>query len=203
MLALYLYLDQYEMHHTQHEKQAEVRLETARRLTWLAVLGEKFHKVNLWFFHQFMLFLRWCFIGNEKNKEVTQEKQAVWLKENLIEFGPTFIKIGQSLGTRADLLPLPFVKALGELQDSVPPFSNEIAFARIEKELGKKINEVYAEFDIEPDCRRVFRTGLSRKTLYGRRSCGQSSASESRGNHQRRHRNFAKSREICRKISFA
>jgi predicted unusual protein kinase regulating ubiquinone biosynthesis (AarF/ABC1/UbiB family) len=54
------------------------------------------------------------------------------------------------MGTRADLLPLPFVKALGELQDSVPPFPNEIAFARIEKELGKKINEVYQEFDIEP-----------------------------------------------------
>ncbi len=150
MLALYLYLDQYEMHHAQHLKQAEVRMETASRLTWLAVLGEKFHKVNLWFFHQFMLFLVWWFLGSEANKELNHEKQAVWLKENLIELGPTFIKIGQSLGTRADLLPLPFVKALGELQDSVPSFPNEIAFARIEKELGKKINQVYAEFDIEP-----------------------------------------------------
>ncbi len=150
MLSLYLYLDQYDLHHAQHEKMAQARLETARRLTWLAVLGEKFHKVNLWFFHQSLLFLRWYFIGNDKNKEVTQEKQSVWLKENLIKLGPTFIKIGQSLGTRADLLPLPFVKALGELQDNVPPFPNEIAFARIEKELGKKINQVYAEFDIEP-----------------------------------------------------
>ncbi len=150
MLALYLYLDQYEMHHTQHLKQSEARLETARRLTWLAVLGEKFHKVNLWFFHQFMLLVKWWFLGTEANKELNHEKQAVWLKENLITLGPTFIKIGQSLGTRADLLPLPFVKALGELQDSVPPFPNEIAFARIEKELEKKINQIYAEFDIEP-----------------------------------------------------
>ena len=47
MLALYLYLDQYDMHRAQHIKQSEVRLETARRLTWLAVLGEKFHKVNM------------------------------------------------------------------------------------------------------------------------------------------------------------
>lgn len=149
-LALYLYLDQYEMHHAQHLKQAENRLASARRLTWLAVLGEKFYKINLWFFHQFILFLRWWFIGAEKNKELNQEKQAVWLKENLIELGPTFIKIGQSMGTRADLLPLPFVKALGELQDNVPSFPNAIAFARIEKELGKKISEVYQEFDIEP-----------------------------------------------------
>jgi predicted unusual protein kinase regulating ubiquinone biosynthesis (AarF/ABC1/UbiB family) len=47
-------------------------------------------------------------------------------------------------------LPLPFVKALGELQDNVPSFPNAVAFARIEKELGKKISEVYAEFDVEP-----------------------------------------------------
>ena len=58
MLALYLYLDQYDLHHAQHLKQAENRLEIARKLTWLAVLGEKFHKINLWFFHQFVLLLR-------------------------------------------------------------------------------------------------------------------------------------------------
>ena len=150
MLALYLYLDQYEMHHAQHLKKAEARSEIAHKLTWLAVLGEKFYKVNLWFFHQFILLLKWFFVGEESNKELNHEKQAVWLKENLITLGPTFIKIGQSMGTRADLLPLPFVKALGELQDNVPSFPNAIAFARIEKELGKKINEVYKEFDIEP-----------------------------------------------------
>ncbi len=149
-LALYLYLDQYDLHHAQHQKQAEARMTTAQRLTWLAILGEYFYKIKLWFFHQFLLLLRRFYIGGETNKERNQEKQAVWLKENLINLGPTFIKIGQSLGTRADLLPLPFVKALGELQDDVPKFPNEIAFARIEKELGKKINEVYAEFDVEP-----------------------------------------------------
>jgi predicted unusual protein kinase regulating ubiquinone biosynthesis (AarF/ABC1/UbiB family) len=149
-LALYLYLDQLDVHIVQQKKLAEHRLATARRLTWLAVLGERVHRVNLWFIHQFLYLLRWFFIGGEVNKEVRQEKQAVWLKEKLIELGPTFIKIGQSLGTRADLLPLSFVKALGELQDAVPPFPNEIAFARIEKELGKKINEVYQEFELEP-----------------------------------------------------
>lgn len=150
MLSLYLYLDQYDMHRAQHLRQAEMRLETARRLTRFAVLGEKLYRVKLWFFHQFILLLKWFFVGAESDKDLNQEKQAVWLKENLIKLGPTFIKIGQSMGTRADLLPLPFVKSLGELQDSVPPFPNAIAFARIEKELGKKISEVYKEFDIEP-----------------------------------------------------
>ena len=150
MLALYLYLDQYDVHHTQHLKHAETRMATAKRLTWLAILGEKFYQTNLAFFHDLMLLTRRFLVGGETNKELNHEKQAVWLKENLIELGPTFIKLGQSLGTRADLLPLPFVKALGELQDSVPSFPNSIAFARIEKELGRKISEVYAEFDVEP-----------------------------------------------------
>jgi Predicted unusual protein kinase len=150
MLSLYLYLDQYEVHRKQHLKVKEHREQQARKLTWLAVLGEKFYGARLWLFHIFILLLRRIFVGSETNKELNQEKQAVWLKENLIKLGPTFIKIGQSMGTRADLLPLPFVKALGELQDSVPPFPNEIAFARIEKELGKKINQVYEEFDLEP-----------------------------------------------------
>ena len=90
-----------------------------------------------------MKLVRRLAIGGERDREKNQEKQAVWLKEKLIELGPTFIKIGQSMGTRADLLPLPFVIELGTLVDQVPPFPNEIAFARIEHELGKKINEVY------------------------------------------------------------
>ncbi len=150
MLGLYLYLDQYEMHRKQHLKVQEFRLENARKLTSLAVLGEKFYAVRLWFFHQFILILQWFFVGNEDNKLKNQEKQALWLKDEIIKLGPTFIKIGQSMGTRADLLPLPFVKELGTLVDDVPAFPNEVAFARIEKELGKKINQVYAEFDIEP-----------------------------------------------------
>jgi predicted unusual protein kinase regulating ubiquinone biosynthesis (AarF/ABC1/UbiB family) len=78
------------------------------------------------------------------------ERQGVWLKEHLIKLGPTFIKIGQSLGTRADLLPLAYIKELALLQDQVPPFSNEEAFARIESELGRTLAEGYAEIDPAP-----------------------------------------------------
>lgn len=149
-LALYLYLDQYETHRSGMLRYAKERMKTAQRLTRAAVYGEKLYGVRLWLFHRFMLLLRRFFLGSETNREVNQERQAIWLKEKLIELGPTFIKIGQSMGTRADLLPLPFVVALGELQDNVPPFPNEIAFARIEKELGLKINEVYKEFELQP-----------------------------------------------------
>ena len=150
MLSLYLYLDQYDIHRGQQDKQKRERLKKAMRLTRVAVYGEKLYAVRLWFLQQFTLLLRRFFVGNALNKETNQEKQAVWLREKLIELGPTFIKMGQSMGTRADLLPLPFVVELGTLVDSVPPFPNEVAFARIEHELGKKINEVYAEFELEP-----------------------------------------------------
>lgn len=149
-LALYLYLDQYETHRKAQVRHAKERMRTAMRLTRAAVYGEKLYSVRLWFFHRAMLVLKWLFLGSETSREVNQQKQAIWLKDKLIELGPTFIKIGQSMGTRADLLPLPFVIALGELQDNVPPFPNEIAFARIEKELGKKISEAYKEFELEP-----------------------------------------------------
>ncbi len=150
MLAMYLYLDQFEMHREQQVRNKKTRMKTASRLTRLAVYGEKLYAVRLWCIHQFTALLRRFVIGSNANRLQNQEKQAVWLKNKLIQLGPTFIKIGQSMGTRADLLPLPFVKELGELVDSVPPFPNEVAFARIEKELGRKISDVYAEFELQP-----------------------------------------------------
>lgn len=149
-LSLFLYLDQYDLHHKHHQRIAKERLNKAARLTRLAYYGEKLYGIRMWFFHAFMLVVRRIFLGRETDRELNQERQAAWLKEKLIELGPTFIKIGQSMGTRADLLPLPFVKALGELQDQVPPFPNEIAFARIEKDLARKISEIYSEFEPEP-----------------------------------------------------
>ena len=150
MLSLYLYLDQYDIHHKHNQKRSAARLETALGLTRAAVYGEKLYSIRQWFFDLVLRALRRFFVGNTANKEANQEKQALWLKEKLIELGPTFIKIGQSMGTRADLLPLPFVKELGKLVDQVPPFPNDVAFARIEHELGRKINEVYAEFELQP-----------------------------------------------------
>src|SRR5687767_5325636 len=87
--------------------------------------------------------------GSE-SKERQLERQAAWLRVSLIGLGPTFIKIGQALGTRADLLPLAYIKELTLLQDQVPAFPNDEAFARIESELGRTLREAYAEIDPEP-----------------------------------------------------
>lgn len=80
----------------------------------------------------------------------TRRLRAHWLVNTLLDLGPTFIKIGQSLSTRADLLPLEYVKELGQLQDRVPEFSSEEAIAIIESELGKDLYALYRDFDPFP-----------------------------------------------------
>ncbi|MBE9229097.1 AarF/ABC1/UbiB kinase family protein [Phormidium sp. LEGE 05292] len=76
-----------------------------------------------------------------------KKRRAEWLKETLVDLGPTFIKIGQALSTRADLLPLEYVKALSELQDKVPQITAEEAISVVESELGKSIYVLFRDFE--------------------------------------------------------
>jgi predicted unusual protein kinase regulating ubiquinone biosynthesis (AarF/ABC1/UbiB family) len=73
-----------------------------------------------------------------------------WLCQQLHDLGPTFIKIGQTLSTRADLLPLPAMLELAVLQEQVTQFPTEIALATIERELGGTPETLYASFNKEP-----------------------------------------------------
>lgn len=79
-----------------------------------------------------------------------RKKRAAWLIKNLLNLGPTFIKIGQALSTRADILPPEYIEELSKLQDQVPPFSVEEAVALIESELGKPLYAIYKDFDRVP-----------------------------------------------------
>jgi predicted unusual protein kinase regulating ubiquinone biosynthesis (AarF/ABC1/UbiB family) len=83
-------------------------------------------------------------------REERLAQEAVWLKDRLLKLGPTFIKIGQALATRADLLPLAYIKELSKLQDEVPPFPHDEAMAIIERELGAPISSLYAHLDSAP-----------------------------------------------------
>lgn len=66
------------------------------------------------------------------------------------ELGPTFIKFGQILSTRPDLIPLDYLKELAKLQDNVPSFSYDEVAALIEKELGQQPEKIFLSFDKTP-----------------------------------------------------
>ncbi|HEX5803250.1 MAG TPA: ubiquinone biosynthesis regulatory protein kinase UbiB [Azospira sp.] len=78
------------------------------------------------------------------------EPQAVRLRKALEALGPIFVKFGQVLSTRRDLMPPDIADELAKLQDRVPPFSSAQALAEIEKAYGKPASEVFAEFSAEP-----------------------------------------------------
>jgi ubiquinone biosynthesis protein len=72
------------------------------------------------------------------------------LREALERLGPIFVKFGQVLSTRRDLMPLDIANELAKLQDSVPPFSPDIAIASIERSFRKPLAEIFVEFDRLP-----------------------------------------------------
>jgi len=76
--------------------------------------------------------------------------RAQRLREALETLGPIFVKFGQVLSTRRDLLPLDIADELAKLQDQVPPFPAEQAVFEIEKSLGRKIAELFQSFNRDP-----------------------------------------------------
>ena len=76
--------------------------------------------------------------------------RAVRLRQALEALGPIFVKFGQVLSTRRDLLPADIADELAKLQDRVPPFDSHLALAEIEKAYGRPASEVFAEFDPVP-----------------------------------------------------
>ena len=79
-----------------------------------------------------------------------KESQPEELASDLEYLGATFIKLGQLLSTRGDLLPEPYLDALARLQDKVEPFSFAEVDAIVSSELGIRISKAFAEFDPEP-----------------------------------------------------
>lgn len=95
---------------------------------------------------------KWAYPGgfSEEKQKVRRQKTASWLREQVLQLGPTFIKLGQLSSTRSDLFPREFVDELAKLQDRVPAFSPDKAKAFIEKEMGCSIDIVYKEFEERP-----------------------------------------------------
>lgn len=79
-----------------------------------------------------------------------RQRRAIALREIITKLGPTYIKVGQALSTRPDLVPAYYMEELSKLQDQLPPFDNAIAFRFIEEELGDRPEAIYAEFSPNP-----------------------------------------------------
>ncbi|MFP6829926.1 MAG: ubiquinone biosynthesis regulatory protein kinase UbiB [Gammaproteobacteria bacterium] len=78
------------------------------------------------------------------------EPLGVRLRLALEELGPIFVKFGQAVSTRGDLLPADISRELSKLQDQVPPFGSELAVDIIERAFGAPVDEVFAEFERQP-----------------------------------------------------
>ena len=79
-----------------------------------------------------------------------QAKRAVKFREILTSLGPAYIKIGQALSTRPDVVSPAYLDELTRLQDQLPAFPNEVAYQFIEEELGQHPHAIYAQLSSEP-----------------------------------------------------
>ncbi|ACK69086.1 ABC-1 domain protein [Gloeothece citriformis PCC 7424] len=95
---------------------------------------------------------KWSYIGGYTDEKFAarRKKQAVWIRESLLDLGPTFIKVGQLFSTRADLFPSEYVEELSKLQDQVPAFTYEQVEKIIKADLGKPIAKLFRSFDPSP-----------------------------------------------------
>jgi predicted unusual protein kinase regulating ubiquinone biosynthesis (AarF/ABC1/UbiB family) len=86
----------------------------------------------------------------EGAKAKRRRELAVWVRETLLQLGPTFIKVGQLFSTRSDLFATEFVEELSKLQDRVPAFSYEQVVSIVESDLGQDLAQLYRSFDPLP-----------------------------------------------------
>ncbi|VXD22420.1 conserved hypothetical protein [Planktothrix serta PCC 8927] len=116
-----------------------------RRRPWLAI-GRII--MVIWYFTGFLLGLLWD-QWQHRGVEHTPER-AAHLRHVLTDLGPTYIKVGQALSTRPDLIRKDFLEELTKLQDQLPPFNHDQAMAIIEAELDQDLDIIYSEISPEP-----------------------------------------------------
>jgi ubiquinone biosynthesis protein len=89
-------------------------------------------------------------LGLQPAPAIAARPIGVRIREALEELGPVFVKLGQTLSTRPDLLPPDIANELAKLQDEVPPFPGEIAHAIVEEAYGFPLSQVFEQFETRP-----------------------------------------------------
>ena len=92
----------------------------------------------------------WDKITGKLKKESQARYRASELTNLLVELGPAFVKAGQALSTRPDIIPVILLEELSQLQDQLPGFSGDKAMELIEEDLNKEINEIFLTIDKDP-----------------------------------------------------
>jgi predicted unusual protein kinase regulating ubiquinone biosynthesis (AarF/ABC1/UbiB family) len=114
--------------------------------------------VDIWRFVLTLLFYSWLDQKNwsyggrptESQRAQRRRQRAIWIRETLLNLGPTFIKVGQFFSTRADLFPSEYVEELSKLQDRVPAFGYEQVVSIIESEQGKPVSAIFDYIEATP-----------------------------------------------------
>ncbi len=101
-----------------------------------------------WLGLQWDSFTNWLLQRPESPAQVSY--RAEQLRQIITKLGPTYIKVGQALSTRPDLVRADYLEELTKLQDQLPPFPNDIAFQIIKTELGKPVDAIYRWISPEP-----------------------------------------------------
>jgi ubiquinone biosynthesis protein len=99
---------------------------------------------------QGLLGLQGIELAEETTEESGVQDKAVAFRKRLVELGPAYVKLGQVLSTRPDLLPPPYIEELEHLQDDVPPMPVEQVRECIEAELAARMSKLFESFDEEP-----------------------------------------------------
>src|SRR5438045_494156 len=86
----------------------------------------------------------------DEEPDADSAKLADGFRKRLVELGPAYVKLGQVLSTRPDLLPEPYIRELETLQDDVGPIPLEQVESTIETELGARLSKLFDFFDPEP-----------------------------------------------------
>ena len=89
-------------------------------------------------------------ISRKRREHIEKHSRAERVKMALVELGPTFVKLGQILSTRPDLIPLEYTQELSKLQDNVPPFPYEEVKQIIESDLGAPLEQMFNHFEETP-----------------------------------------------------
>ncbi len=98
----------------------------------------------------YIISVLWDKLTGQLKQESKARFRAKQLTNLLVELGPAFVKAGQALSTRPDIIPVVLLEELSQLQDQLPGFDGEKAMELIEEDLNKKINEIFLNIDKEP-----------------------------------------------------